>query len=70
MLSIYEESFIIRSAKLWNKVPSAIQNVASLNSFKLKLDNWLSLLPDEPPVLGYYHVTKNSILDYCKSTER
>ena len=70
MLSIYEESFSIRSAKLWNKVPSIIQNEASLISFKIKLDNWLSLFPDEPPVLGYYHPTLNSILDHCKSTER
>ena len=70
MLSIYEESFSIRSAKLWNKVPSIVQNEASLISFKIKLDNWLSLFPDEPPVLGYYHPTLNSILDHCKSTER
>ena len=70
MLTIYEESFIIRSAKIWNKVPSKIQNETNLPSFKLKLDDWLSTIPDEPPVTGYNYTTKNSILDHCKSTER
>ena len=70
IVSLYEESFSIRSAMLWNKIPSEITSVTSLIGFKSKLDNWLSSLPDKPPVPGFYHLTKNSIMDYCVKTQR
>ena len=70
ILSIYEDSFVIRSARIWNKIPSEITSVAKLSGFKIKLDKWLSGIPDNPPVNGYYHETKNSILDYFTTNLR
>ena len=63
-LSIFENSFVIRAAKLWNKVPLQLAAEKSLNIFKSNLNKWLLSFPDKPPVHGYYHVCKNSILDY------
>ena len=62
--SSFEQSFIIKSAKIWNKLPPKLTEISLLNSFKTKLDKYLSFIPDEPPVNGYFHKTKNSILDY------
>ena len=64
LLSSYEESFLIKSAKLWNKLPSRLTEISSFAVFQLKLQNYLSFYPDLPPVQGYYHETKNSICDY------
>ncbi len=64
LLTIYENSFIVRSAKLWNKLPHQIAATVSLNVFLKKLDSYLSLYPDCPPITGYYHVNSNSLTDY------
>lgn len=64
LLSMYESSFQIKAAKLWNKLPSKITSLENLTAFKKKLNEYLILYPDRPPVTGYYHVTKNSLLDY------
>ena len=63
-LTVYENSFVVKAAKLWNKLPNKLTKIASLSLFKSKLDQYLSLLPDLPPVSGYYHTTDNSILSY------
>ena len=64
LLSIYESSFQIKAAKLWNKLPSQITSLNNLSAFKEKLNKYLIGYPDRPPVTGYYHITKNSLLDY------
>ena len=64
LLSIYENSFIIKSGKLWNKLPSTISEIDNLTLFKKKLHEYLLLYPDEPPVNGYYHPNYNSLLEY------
>ena len=64
LLSSFEDSFIIRSAKLWNHLPSELTEISSYNVFKSKLEKYLTFYPDKPPVHGYYHQTKNSIRDY------
>ena len=61
---MYESSFQIKAAKLWNKLPSQITSLNNLTAFKEKLNKYLIGYPDRPPVTGYYHVTKNSLLDY------
>ena len=63
-LSSYEASFVVRAAKLWNSLPSILTEITSLNAFVSKLDKYLKLIPDQPPVDGYYHMTSNSILSY------
>ena len=62
--SSFENSFIIKGAKLWNKLPPNLTKISNIHSFRTRLDKFLKLFPDEPPVHGYYHKTKNSILNY------
>ena len=69
LLSIYEDSFTIRAAKLYNRVPSNIRDEISLTTFKLKLNKWLFSFPDLPPINGY-HPTKNSIIDHWTANDR
>ena len=64
LLNIYENSFIIRSAKLWNLLPAEISTEKNKGAFHSKLKKWLAEIPDRPPIYGYYHVNKNSLLDY------
>ena len=59
--SSFENSFIIKGAKLWNKLPSTLTTISNFHSFKTRLEKFLKLFPDEPPVHGYYHKNKNSI---------
>ena len=63
-LTVYENSFVVKGAKLWNKLPGKLTQISSLSVFRNKLDKYLSLLPNLPPVSGYYHTTDNSILSY------
>ena len=60
----FENSFIIKSAKIWNRLPFPLREISNLNLFKKQLDIYLNYIPDEPPVQGYFHKCKNSILDY------
>ena len=68
-LTIYEDSFQINSAKLWNRLPGELTKISSLATFKTKLDNFLKNIPDQPPISGYPSpcITKNSIKNYCSS---
>ena len=67
ILSTYENSFVIKAGKLWNKLPATLTEIPELNLFRSKLDKYLSLIPDHPPVKGYYHCNKNSLLEYKTS---
>ena len=59
--SIFDTSFRISSAKLWNRVPKDIRAKPSFNSFKSALTKYLLQLPDRPPVPGIS--SNNSLLD-------
>ena len=65
VLTLYEHSFVVRAAKLWNKLPCKISSLDNFNVFQSKLDVYLRKYPDKPPVAGYYHANTNSILDYA-----
>ena len=62
---IYESSFSVNGARLWNTLPKAINCDQDFSSFKRQLDTFLLSLPDEPPVSGYTTRNHNSILDWC-----
>ena len=64
LLSVYENSFIIRSAKLWNLLPAKLTREANKHAFCNNLNKWLAEIPDRPPISGYYHVNRNSLLDH------
>ena len=65
VVTVYEESFEIRSAKLWNSLPAETTHLNNFISFKSSLNKFLSKLPDQPPVPGYYHNSSNSIVEQC-----
>ena len=60
----YENSLVIKSAKIWNKLPFKLTETSNFLLFKNKLEKYLNYFPDEPPVHGYFHKSKNSLLDY------
>jgi ribonuclease P/MRP protein subunit RPP40 len=62
--SKYDASFAVMGPKLWNCIPAETTRVTKLVSFKTSLGNFLKLLPDNPPTLGYTSINNNSILDY------
>ena len=60
---IYEESFIIKSAQLWNILPAPLTRITELPAFKKELTKFLKDIPDEPPISGYVGTSKNSLVD-------
>ena len=58
-----DESFLIRSAKLWNKIPPNLTTITNYSTFKSELHLFLSKLPDRPPLPGYSFANHNSVLD-------
>ena len=65
LLTKYEESFIIRACKLWNILPASLTHVTILHNFKLKLEEFLEHIPDQPPLPGYPCANNNSLLEQC-----
>ena len=64
-LTTFEESFAVRSAKLWNCLPPNISKISTLQTFKTKLSNFLKLIPDTPPIPGYPYLNNNSLIHQC-----
>ena len=63
LVTKYEESFIIKGAKLWNRLPGKLTNQTSLNQFRTQLNDFMKKIPDRPPISGYVTNTTNSLLD-------
>ena len=59
--TVYDASFPIVSAKLWNTLPGKLTLLQSLSSFKSGLDNHLWSISDEPPLPGYPFQSNNSL---------
>ena len=62
--TLYDNSFAVKAAKLWNILPKHITCNNQLDSFKASLGKFLKSVPDNPPVTGYSTVNSNSILDW------
>ena len=62
--TLYDNSFAVLGAKLWNILPSHISLMSSFSTFKMSVDTFLSSFPDKPPVLGYPYFCDNSLLAY------
>ena len=60
-LTVYEESFLIKAAKLWNILPPELSKITVLDEFKRKLLTFLKSIPDKPPLPGYPSVNDNSL---------
>ena len=58
---MYDESFRVMGAKIWNTIPECIRRKTTLSSFKSALTKHLLNLQDYPPVPGIS--SANSVLD-------
>ena len=63
--SAYDNSFGIKSARLWNLLPKSVNSHSSLEPFKAALGEFMNQFPDKPPVSGYTPPNSNSLLDWC-----
>jgi hypothetical protein len=61
--TMYDTSFAVLGPKLWNLIPA---NVSSVKNLELNKD-FLSKMPDNPPVKGYSCENNNSLLEWCSS---
>ena len=61
-----ESSLQVRGAKLFNAVPREIRDTSTgtTDMFKLKLDDWLSRVPDQPTIPDRQRAaSSNSIME-------
>ena len=64
-VTLYASSFAVHVGKLWNTLPGYVTSPTKLDSFKAQLGKFLHLIPDKPPVKGYYtSQNRNSIIDW------
>ena len=59
--NLYENSFAVVGPQLWNTLPVALNTIQTKDTFKYRLTDYLSKLPDEPPVRNYARAHKNTL---------
>lgn len=69
-LTTYEESFLVRAAKLWNILPPEITRITALDLFKRRLTAFIKTIPDKPPLPNYPYQNNNSLIHQCKCLNR
>ena len=62
--TLYDNSFAILAAKIWNVLPAEITILTSFSCFKISVDNFLNDIPDHPPIQGYPYVRNNSLISF------
>ncbi|CAL8390071.1 unnamed protein product [Boreogadus saida] len=69
--TMYDTSFAVLGPKLWNLIPANVSSVKDLEVFKIELKkDFLSKMPDKPPVKGYSCENNNSLLEWVRGEER
>ena len=68
--TMYDTSFAVLGPKLWNLIPANVSSVKDLEVFKIELNkDFLSKMPDMPPVKGYSCENNNSwngaLVEHC-----
>ena len=58
---LYDSSFHVTGAKLWNRLPKDIKEKRSLDSFKNTLTKFIMSFPDNPPIHGMS--SRNSLIE-------
>ena len=51
--TLYDKSLSVLGPRLWKTIPTKLTKVRFQQQFKNSLTNYLLLIPDKPPVLGY-----------------
>ena len=59
---LYDSSFVIYGAKLWNLLPKSSTVLETFATFKASVDSFLDNIPDKPPLEGYHSPNNNSLL--------
>ena len=67
--TIREASFGVSGPRLFNSLPAELRgHTGEVESFKRKLDKFLSTIPDCPPLPGYHlAAASNSIIDQMQA---
>ena len=60
--TLYDNSFAVMGPQLWNRLPKDISLISTFSTFKIKVDKFLSSIPDKPPIQGYPYTNNNSLL--------
>ena len=64
--TLRESSFGIRAAQLFNRMPAEVRRAKSIEIVKIKIGEFLSTIPDLPPVRGYSSPRDNSLFALLK----
>ena len=64
--SLYDNSFAVKGAKLWNILPKYVKEQNTLQGFKTSLNKFLDDITDQPPIFGYTTPNNNSLLSWQK----
>ena len=66
--TLRDSSFAVKGPKLFNCLDKELRNFeGSLDGFKRKLDSFLSKIPDEPPLPGYFRPgASNSVVEQLR----
>ena len=61
--SLYENSFQVRGARIFNSLPKSLRNLqlSSVDGFKLNLDKYMENIPDEPSLPNYTPTACNQL---------
>ena len=62
--TLFDHSFSINAAKLWNILPKEVSELVKLDPFKVRLGAFLESFPDTPPTTGYTTANNNSLLEW------
>ena len=65
--TVYENSFAVKAAHLWNLLPPEVNSKTTLIPFKTALGKFMENIPDQPPIVGYATANKNSMTDWCNN---
>ena len=71
--TLYHDSFFVVGPVLWNSLPSKLNSIQVMSTFKNQLDILLNTLPDNPPVTGYMRTHTNylpEVLSLSRRNER
>ena len=62
--TLYDASFAVQGAKLWNALPKNVNTQDNLDTLKVHLGEFLGRIPDQPPTTGYRTSNHNSIVNW------
>ena len=62
--TIFDSSFAVMGPRLWNIIPTNLHLIEDPLRFKSLLTEFVTSIPDEPPVTGYCCQNGNSLLNW------